>query len=104
MSLPRANRITQQESFSKAFKQGSSKAIDGMKIHRAPEPGLRIGVVIPKKMVKLSVDRHRLKRRIYATALEAGLHDCMLVVQVTKKMNAEYDLSALQKTLHEIKP
>ncbi len=104
MSLPKPMRISQAQSFSAAMrKPGKMVYTDGtFKVHMGASDTPAVGVLVPKKLMKLSVDRHRLKRRIHALAATDFLMDAMLVVQLVKKTSPECSLTELSVFLQTL--
>lgn len=96
MSINRKVAITQKTSFLPALKGARTDIQAGLAVYIAPYESAAVGVMVPKKCVSLSVDRHRLKRRIAAIVATNPLVNTMVVVRVLKKMDVEVDLSKLQ--------
>lgn len=62
--LPKSRRLTTEE-FLKVFKNGRKSASSHFLITHSTQGSNKIAVVVPKKVEKSSVLRHRIKRRIF---------------------------------------
>lgn len=96
MSISRKQAISQKTSFLPAMKGAKHEVQPGLTVYTTLHESTAVGVLIPKKCVKLSVDRHRLKRRIAALVATEPLAGVMLVVRVTKTMDPALDLTKLK--------
>lgn len=95
MSINRNVAITQKTSYLPALKGERHDVQPGLAVYTTPSAQTGVGIMVPKKCVALSVDRHRLKRRIAAIVATEPLANTMVVVRVLKKMDTEVDLSKL---------
>jgi ribonuclease P protein component len=103
MSLPKQYRVPQSDTYEAALKNGKMLRCGPFKIFTGSFSESRLGVVVPKKQMKLSHDRHRLRRRIHETMVPFALENTMVVVMLTQKIDPEHNLNDLEsalKTLH----
>lgn len=101
MTLPKKHRPSNPNGFEPFFKNTDLKASVGVwTIYVTHLDTPQSAAFIPKKMMSLSVDRHRLKRRVLES-LRPYSEDHSILVRLVKKTSPDVDLTDLNKTLAE---
>lgn len=99
MTLPKIHRPSNPNGFEAFFKNTDLKANVGVwaiYVTHLDEP--KSAAFIPKKMMALSVDRHRLKRRVLES-LRPYSNDYSILVRLVKKTNSDVNLDDLNQKL-----
>ena len=101
MTLQKLHRPKNPNGFEKFFKDATIK-VQGPEftIYAMQDTNPISAAFITKKLMPLSVDRHRLKRRIQELLVPYAEHYSVLV-RLTKKTNAEVNLDWVKNTLEQ---
>jgi RNase P protein component len=93
MTIARRDAVTQKTSFKPALSGEKFRIQPGITIYATPFERASLGIMVPKRFISLSVDRHRLKRRIAAQVVP--IEGLMVVVRVMGKIDTEVDISPI---------
>lgn len=89
--FPNINRIS-HSLFEQFFRTGTRHHSTHFEIRYTPSPTLHVSVVVPKKVIKSSADRNRVRRQVYHV-LKPLLQDTTGVYMVFIKKNFPSNLS-----------
>jgi ribonuclease P protein component len=92
-NLPKSERLTSKRLFSEIFKNGESIAnfplrVVWKEIHEPDLPPVQMAVSVPKKKIKLAVQRNEVKRKIK----EAYRHSKKLLTETCTEQNLQISL------------
>ena len=89
--------------FKKIFKKSRVHRNTYVELRTLPSDSLRVGVIIPKKIIKKRVDRNRQKRRILSILRKNIAPELSMVFAIfIKKDTRELDTLALETLIQEI--